>query len=334
MSKRHFSILLVISVVVALAVFLVPTRTGRDASVEPTTYLPELAAAVNDIKRVRITAKGGTEVVSLQRTDSGWVVQESSSYPADWSALKPLLSDLSQAEVVEEKTSNPEYYHRLGVEDPATADAASKLVEFPDDDARPAVIVGNRAQGREGQYLRRQGEDRSVLVDRTVSLPIDTAGWLDRNIVDMPEDEVLWVRIIHADGEALEIRRESTEVTDFTLNDVPEGRETRSAWALNQLAASLAALKLDAVAPADELPWDGALELQVKMAEGLQIDARLIETEEHRWLRLEAGGSDAAQAINQRVEGWAYRIPIYKYDAVNKRMDDLLAEVEEEGVEK
>ena len=34
---------------------------------------------------------------------------------------------------------------------------------------------------------------------------------------------------------------------------------------------------------------------------------------------------------NERVGGWAYQIPLYKYDTVNKRMEDLLAEPEDDA---
>lgn len=333
MSKRHFSILLVITVIVAVAVFLVPRPTGRDASVEPTVYLPELAAVVNDVSMLRVTSEGGSGVVTLERREGGWVVQESHEYPADWGVLRPLLADLSQAEVVEEKTSNPEYYDRLGVEDPTAEGADSKLVEFPGRDVVPAVIVGNSAQGREGQYLRRQGEARSVLVDREIRLPLDRSGWLDRDIVDIPEDDVVAVTIRHGDGEVIEIQRSSTEVTDFTLNDIPEGRKTRSAWTINQMASALSALQLDGVAPVDEVSWAGAIALEVSTEDGLQVKAQLAEDEEHRWIRLEANGAQSAEAINERVEGWAYQIPLYKYDAVNKRMEDLLAEPEDDAEE-
>jgi hypothetical protein len=329
MSKRHFSILLLISVAVAVAVFLVPSRTGHDASIEPTVYLPELADVVNDIAIVRISTKGGSDVVTLQRGEEGWSVEEYSGYPADWSALKPLLADLSQAEVIEVKTSNPEYYARLGVEDPTLEDSESSLVEFPGQGSVPAIIVGNQAQGREGQYLRRQGEEQSVLVDRTLAMPLDSTAWLQREIVDIPDSGVMVVRIAHSDGETIEVGRESTEVDDFTLNEIPEGRETRSAYAINQLASILSSLTLDGVAPVDDVSWDGAITLTVQTDIGLQVEAQLVEEGENRWIRLEASGSDDAEAINQRVTGWAYQIPLYKYDAVNKRMEDLLAEQEE-----
>lgn len=46
-----------------------------------------------------------------------------------------------------------------------------------------------------------------------------------------------------------------------------------------------------------------------------------------------AGGlssADRAAQINQRVQGWAYRVPRYKYDAMVKRMGDLVQSQEPE----
>jgi len=330
MSKRHFSYLLLVAIVVTIAVLLVPSKTGRQAEHEAGPFLPQLAERINDISVVRLSTMGGAEVVTLERVNSAWVVQESSAYPADWSVLKPLLADLSQAVVVEVKTSNPEYYHRLGVEDPDLEDSVSKLIEFPGDESLPGVIVGNSAQGRDGQYLRLQGEARSVLVDRDITLPLNSAAWLSREIVDVADSDVVSVSISHPDGGRVAIERESADVTDFTLLDIPEGREAASAWSVNQLASVLSGLELDGVSPAEEHDWSNAGELQLVTSDGLQVVVLMIEEDENRWIRVEASGSDAADPINERVNGWAYRIPLYKYDAMNKRMDDVLAAVEDD----
>jgi hypothetical protein len=66
-------------------------------------------------------------------------------------------------------------------------------------------------------------------------------------------------------------------------------------------------------------------------------------SETAHWIRLQAGlyqtavesgvtppeegaaeTRERAETINQRASGWAYRIPKYKYDAMTKRMNDLL----------
>ena len=330
MSKRHFSYLLLVAIVVTIAVVLVPSKTGDQPAHEIGPFLPELAEQVNEVSLIRVIASGGTEALTFERRDSGWVVQESAGYPADWGVLKPLLSDLSQAIVLEEKTSNPEYYDRLGVQDPDTEDAPGKLIEFPGNESIPAVIVGNSAQGREGQYLRKEDDARSVLIDRTITLPLNSTGWLAREIVDIADTDVVSVTISHADGERVEIQRDSTDVTDFTLLNVPEGREAASSWSVNQLSTALSGLELEDAALVDDIDWTNAGEIQMLTSDGLEVSAQMKEEHENRWIRVVASGSDEALSINERVSGWAYKIPLYKYDAMNKRMDDVLAVLEED----
>jgi hypothetical protein len=80
--------------------------------------LPDFAPLANDIREVRITGSESGGGVTLEREDDGWVVVERSEYPADMGKLRPLVVALSEAGIVEEKTSNPEYYDRLGLGDP------------------------------------------------------------------------------------------------------------------------------------------------------------------------------------------------------------------------
>ena len=124
MSRQHFSIIAVLAaVVIALVALLVPQRGGYDASQSGQALLPGLMDRVNDIDRVVISGHGGT-VATLSKGDGQWRVEELDGYPADWSRLQALLSDLAQMETLEAKTANPEYYPRLSVED-VTAEGAA-----------------------------------------------------------------------------------------------------------------------------------------------------------------------------------------------------------------
>jgi hypothetical protein len=86
--------------------------------------------------------------------------------------------------------------------------------------------------------------------------------------------------------------------------------------------------------------------------DGLLLEAQLLavnadETSQGEyWIRLQAGmyttavgGSveavgdtsgtvTRAEAINQRVTGWAYRIPGYTFNSMTRRKDDLLQSVD------
>lgn len=355
MSKKHFSWLLVITVIVAAAVLLVPGKTGRESALQSVKLMPGLESRVNEIGWLRFTAAGNETIATLQRGQGAWVVEEASGYRADWAKLRNLLADLAEAEVVEPKTSNPEYYDRLGVEDVASEDAGGVLIEFGSDSGIPALIVGKTPQGRGGQYARLVDSEASVLVDRSLELPKKRTDWLDQAIVDITDQEVVEVSIAHPDGEKIRIVKVSADDENFNLQDIPEGREIRSAWTVNAPANALAGLTLETVAPESDIGWSGAVQFSLITADRLVLDADLVRIEpseedesgsaEH-WLRLKAGvystalepdtepsrtpeeTSARARELNQGLEGWAYRIPQYKYDAMAKRLEDLLTSQE------
>ena len=335
MSKKHFSWLLIVTAVVTALVLLIPGKTGRESSFEKHTLLPGLAAVVNELDYIRLTAGGGEIIATLQRSDGKWRVTEASSYPADWVRLKALLSDLSLAEVVEEKTSTPEFYDRLGVEDVATAAASGVMIAFSGEAGLPALIVGNQATGREGQFLRLHGEGKSVLLDRNLDVPRDRMQWLEREIIDISDGEVVEVTSMHPDGEVLRAGKASADDTDFELHDIPEGSEIKSNWTVNSIGGSLSALSMDEVLPDSEVNWAEAVVFTALTADGLQLRVELVSREESKWIRLgatvyqpdeENAGQENQRVIqiNDRVRGWAYRIPQSKYDAMTRRMDDMI----------
>lgn len=352
MSRKHFTLLLGITLAVALLVLLVPGKTGRESEVEKTRLLPGLQEQVNDIDWLRVTAAGGQEVAVLTRGDGFWRVGQAHGYRADWDQLRTLLLDLAQAEIVEQKTANPEYYDRLGVEDVSGADAAGLMLEFDGDSGVPAVIVGNRAEGRDGHYVRLQDAAGSVLIDRSLEVPRETMSWLDKTIVHVADSEVVEVDIRHPDGERVAARKASADDEHFALQGIPAGREIQSAWTVDSLANGLSSLGLESVVPDTQLDWTGAAQFALVTADGLRLDADLLQAvpagagedaDPEYWIRLVASlyqtavesGVEAGQAtgergeraaeINQRVGGWAYRIPKYKYDGMTKRLEDLLA---------
>jgi hypothetical protein len=346
MSKKHFSWLLIVTIVVTGLVLLIPLKTGKESSFERRGLLPGLAAVVNELDYVRLTAGGGEVIATLELDDGFWRVLEASSYAADWATLRALLFDLSRAEVIEEKTSNPEFYSRLGVEDVSQDGASGLLIEFAPDSGIPKLILGKQATGREGQYVRIQSEGRSALIGRKLDVPRDRLQWLNRDIIDIADSETVEVTITHPDGESLSVSKTSTDDSDFQLQDIPKGRELKSSWTANALGGSLSSLRLEDVMPAVDIDWSGAIALSLLTADGLRVNADLVVREESYWIRLvsEAYASAAqnleqeAEAspemvvdltgrvseINDRVSGWAYRIPQYKYDAMSKRMDDML----------
>jgi hypothetical protein len=374
MSKKHFSALLAVTVIVAIVVLLIPGKTGKENLFETDALLPDLAGQVNDVRRVEIVTRGAETVATLERGESGWGVAEADGYPADWERLRTLLRDLAQAEAIEAKTDKPEYYARLGVEDVSDPDASGVMVVISADQTLASVIIGKSAQGRQGQYVRLGDQAASALIGTSLRVPADLPSWLEKQIIDIPASDVVSWKVTHADGEVVEGIKASPDAADFDLQNIPDGREVSSTWSVNQVGGALAALQLEGVRKDDgdewAERWAGATRFSLVQADGLRIDADLVAIDDERWIRLAAsveaasgstGAADAstdaepaatedaeaqdqsegeaepsqqapearAAGINDRVGGWAYRVATYKYDAMAKRMEDMLKEVDE-----
>jgi hypothetical protein len=345
MSKKHFSWLLAITLAVTILILLMPGKTGKESEFVIRSLVPGLDARVNDVTRVQITRGGNVPVATLVRGKDSWTVETAQSYPADWARLRKLLMGLAQARVIELKTSNPDYYDRLGVKDISDPSSTAVLVEIGEGEQTTRVLLGTIAQGREGQYVRFPDDGQALLIDRVVEASPQAAEWMLRDVVDLAEAEVVDVTITHPDGNTVHLSRASADIPDFTLENIPKGREVESAWAVNALGGSLATVLLDEVTRADQLDWSKATHLRVLTADGVEARAEVITVDGKSWLKLEAfpypeqnpepvdgAATDTAvtdrlkrvEAINNRVRGWAYSIPEFKSALMSKRKEDLL----------
>lgn len=345
MSRKTFSLLaLALAAVLAAIFLLLPASTTDDGIGTARELLPGLAARVNDVDRITAVGAGDTVLATLTRDDEAWTVTELAGYPADLDTVRAVLAGLAQAEVIEQKTSNPDYYARLGVEDLSLEDAKGVRLDLAAGEQGWSLIVGKEAANRGGFYLREAQTATSVLADFDENIPQDAAGWVNTRVIDIMAGEVAEVQIIHPDGETVTARKVSADETDFTLLEMPEGRELVSAWSINSLGSALSTLSFETVKrleSEDVLDWGQAVKIQTVLFSGLTVDAQVLDTEEGFLVRLdasapfmEAAGEENPQLqstvdeINQRVSGWVYQIPAFKAEALTKRLEDLLREVE------
>ncbi len=362
MSKKHFSWLLALTVIIAAVIFLLPGKTGHESEFAVRPLIAGPQTWVNDVTRVRIVKAGNQTVATLSRGEQGWRVEEAQSYAADWVKLKSMLAALAQAQVIEPKTTNPAYFDRLGLMDVADAASSAVMVVIGEGDKAMTLLIGHAAQGRQGQYVRFADHDQALLIDRTVDVASETRDWLDRSIIDLKEAEVVEATITHPDGEQIKVRKNSADDQNFTLQGLPKGREIQSGWSVNALGASLSGLVLDEVAADSQIDWSQAIQVRLLTADSLEVNAELAKSDDKSWLRLAASAyapeqkaeqkvtptdekqADAAttkeaaaaelgkrvEAINNRVGAWAYAIPDYKAEVMSKRLEDLLKPVKKD----
>jgi len=346
MSKRTLAILAVAFVALLALVMIGGQRDESGPAGAGTALVPDLEAALGDLERVTVTRAGGEVVATLEKRPESWVVADKHGYVADAAKLRQALTALAEARVLEQKTSNPELYGRLGVED-VTAPTATGIGVAMTAPGRelPTVILGN-AEGARYRYVRRAGEAQSYLVDRNPDVPRAAAQWLDSVIIDVRSERVREVSITHADGEVVRLSKASAELANFEVADVPEGRELSYPGVANVVGNALRELNLEDVEPAAEGAAEEPTIVEYRTFDGLVVRVTGTERDDESWITLEASAdaaavpaADAAPAegaapaedpaaeaarINAKVGGWRYKIASFQYDQMTRRMTDLL----------
>ena len=346
MNKRTVAILAA-ALVVLVVLVLAGQRTGTAPAGAGEKLLPDLEAALGEIERVTVVRANNETVATLEKRPDNWVVADKHGYVADAAKLRQALTALAEARILEQKTSTPELYGRLGVEDMTAPDAAgiSVALAAPGRE-RPPIILGN-AEGSKYRYARRAGEAQSFLIDRNPDVPRAAAQWVDSVILDVRGERVREVTITHADGEVVRISKASAELANFDVAGVPDGRELSYPGVANVVGNGLRELHLEDVelaAAAAEQPTV----VEFRTFDGLVVRITGIERNDENWISLEASVDSAAAAppaatpaegapappaadpsaeaarINAKAGGWRYKIAGFQYDQMTRRLADLL----------
>lgn len=276
---------------------------------------------INDVNRLVISSGGNDEQV-IANDGSGWRV-EGRDYPADVAKVREVLLTFAHASVLEEKTSNPDRYALLGVQDPGEG-SDSIGVTIAGDDTTYSLIVGNVNQ-TSYRYVRLDSEATSLLIDRNPELPDDASGWLDSQLIDVPTADVREVVITHADGEVLRVARPDAETMDFDAADIPEGRELSYPTVANSIGGALNNLELEDVrAASDE---DPVATVEFSTFDERRIVVSVVADEDVRWVSLEGDGVDEVLA------GREFRVAEFRANQLTRRWDDILKSLPETAEE-
>jgi hypothetical protein len=332
--RRVVGLLIAAAVIIAVG-FWASSRHRHDVVVAGQPVLNGLKAAVNDVTEVRL-AKGDGTHATLKKTPMSWDVVER-EYPADSGKVRKLLLDLGALETVEEKTSDPASYDKLGVEDVNSAKATGTRVDAKTPKKVYSVIVG-RSAGMKSTYVRASDSPKSWLASPQVTADADPKQWLARDLFDIPEARIKDVAIKPASGPEYSVSREKKEQSDFTVSNIPKGRELTAPSAGNTVAGELASFTLDDVRklPADAKPESTAT---FHTFDGLELQIAGQKDGERRYVSITPRSTaketeTEAKTLADRVNGWQYEIASYKYDALFKPLEDLLKKPEPKAEKK
>jgi hypothetical protein len=323
-------------VLVALAVIGQRQATGpSDVAQANDELLPGLMGVLDAVTSIEIVGAGSDTVATLDRDEDGWTVRERGGYNADLTKVRHTLLSLAEARILEAKTANPELHDRLGVED-IQADNAGGLAVTLHGPTEPTAIVVGDAAGDYRRYVRRADDSQSYMINRDPEIGETAADWLDTNIIDLASGRVREITVTHPDGEIVRAAKTSVDEANFTVENIPEGRSLLYDSVANVVASVLQNLTLEDVERATDATTAQTTITELVTFDGLRLTVTGLERDDTTWVSIAAttesdsqqadqtATATQAQTLNERLSGWRYRIPSYKFEQLTRRMDDLL----------
>jgi hypothetical protein len=363
MSNRALLILSFITLVIIIAAVVSNQGRAPQTVIETSLLFPDLKDKINTVAAISIESAAGRLNISKQGDD--WQIVESDNYPARFDKIKQTVLTVADMKVLASKTSNPALFSELGVEETSAENSGSRLLTLkdPSGNTLSSIIVGNpapsNAAGGEGVYVRKPGANETWLVRGSLAITTDSADWLEQGLLDISDDRIMDTRIEHPDGTSLAVTRQKGE-TDFTITDVPEEKEPRSAYFINQVGTILSNLTIEnAKARAGFNFPDTATRTTIRTYDGLvasittanidglnhitvdfSVDESLLsetptaQAAGQQETAVDGPGPDAATTttdvrkevteLQGKVANWVYIIPSSKYGLLVTRSDDVL----------
>lgn len=269
-------------------------------------------------------------LLQAKLVDGQWMAklnEVSPMYPLDKSKLANFFNALVHAKLLEAKTSKKENYHHLGVESIDDMDSLATLVSLSiNGESEPwSVLIGNKVDSGQGNYVRRPTSLQSWKIDKTIELPDNAFAWLLRPALPLNETDIRSVSRIDRETWTI-VKTDDDE--KFALETLPAGRELRYPGIVEAMVSSLLELDFEAVLPLDDARWQNA-----------QVIAKLsILTQDNQGILAQVAlvdGDYLLQFSSEKMSGtwlnWTYQITSFTAQQLIKSNEDFLTALPEKA---
>lgn len=285
---------------------------------------PGLAPRLQGAARIEVVR--GDRTLVVQKSGDRWVLPDKGGYSVQVEKLRGLLTGLTELRLVEARTSDPQQWGRLGLDDPRQATGTAILLRVLDGSgaALAEAVLGHRRVRMGGTvpeqiFVRLPGQQGTWLGEGRLAADADPQLWLDREVADIPSAGMAearatrgaeMVEVARVDGKpALRQPAQHGPVEDYRVEDVFRAFES---------------LTFTDVQPAASIPGEPVGTAVFTTGDGLKVEVAGNRAGEQFWVRLTASGT-GSEAMQARWNGWAYQLGQWKEKQLLPRLEDLLA---------
>jgi hypothetical protein len=364
MGKANFKLLIVVTIVLVVAAMMIHRK--KDQASEPLfeSKRPLESVEIQKISKIAISF-GADEAIELNKVDDDtWGLGSRGNYRVDDEKLRGMVLTLSQMQLMDRLTSNPDKYDHLGLGDePETA----RVVLYDKDGSELVNLAIGKERKRNtdsstgftpssGHFVRLEKDASVYVASEVIRIDSTPMNWLQRDLLDVKKEGVQHIHIDSGTTESIQLTR--TETSPFELEGELEPGYTVNTSKLSQVTSALTGLRFDDVLTQEdpqplEIDFDTHFKATLKNGLVYHVDSGSIDND--RYLRAatsyskmddlslgdertsdsvkaqEMGsGSDQVEEINNRLKPWIFKIPNYKYDNLARKRSAILDEPAEE----
>jgi hypothetical protein len=335
MSLRTLAILAFVTVLACLAAAWAWSANGGGRASGPddgALAFPALTAP--GAEPAQIDMKSAGFELTLERGESDWLATGHGDYPVSTASVNRLVAEIAGLRTRDRKTSLPERYGLIGLEDVTTPGASSRLVRITgsDGDVLAETLVGQQSRSigaspAGGTFVRHPDAAEAWLVEGTVTIPLSISQWIG-TVLHVPGPEMRRVAIREGDAVVFEAAKAPGEAAYRLVAPAAVAIDDDKVRAL---AGSLVSTTVENVRHRDDLDFSSPSRTVIfETAAGVLIEARLAEAESQTWVAFSAealteGKAETdATAINARTAQWAFLLEASRTRALQTPLADLL----------
>lgn len=325
MKKQLLPLALLAAIALGAVYILAVKESGIQAPISENLLFDDFAKNADKLLSIKLSNAQG-EVFKATKGTGNWMAHPgtlSSPYPADQNALTEVVKAIVDGRIREQKTSKPEFFARLGLEDLHQTDSQATLLELSDGKKVWEVLIGNNASSGNGSFVRIPGENRTWLFDTIVPVPTDENAWLKQNILELDDSQVN--RVERTDGQGWAIEKVTVETQNFQLENLPQGKNLKYESVLSGLVSNLTSLRFDTLmlADASELASvEAVAEIRITTFSGEVVKLSLSKLEDVHYLMVESDPVNEEKYWHNVV----YNVSSFSAGQLTKVVGDFLEE--------
>jgi len=302
---------------------------------------PDLTPRLQQAAKVEVVHQGQKLVIEKHEEHGHvrWGLASRGGYPVQETKLRGMLTALTDLRLVDQRTSDPKEFSKLGVADPNSPTSDSNLLRVLDASGKiiAALIVGHQRVRTGGNvpdevYVRRPDDNQSWLAEGSLEVDSDPQLWLDRDIMNIDHSRIAKV-VVTRDGNRLEF----TRTADKLALTVPADHPKLDDFKLQDVSRALELLTFDDVHP-DAAPLANPIGTSVfTTSDGLTVTASVYQAppksnpapamghEVLAQFHVTGDGKTKAEAdrLQARLSGWTYELGSWKESSLVPSLADL-----------